>query len=189
MRVLSRRSSSTRRTRPPREPRQRPAGHGRGAPRRAVFTKLARQEPRNADYQRQLGRALRQAGQDRAGPDALALGRRPEARLHRRLARSDRPLNEQHRTDRGRGDARQGPRRQPRQPTAAGGQGHGAAPFRPAPARAESFMLELLPATGNEAWLHYQLGSPSANSTGDAATSTCVAPSSWTPASSTMSWR
>ncbi len=124
----------------------------------AIFSKLARKEPRNSEYQRQVGRALK--GQ----------GKREQALLRFRQAvnlKKDSTdawldliglLNDDHRTaeaeelaDRALAAMPENPRLLECKTTVIRRSGQ----LR----RAEAYLLELLPTHEQDAWLHFQLGS------------------------------
>lgn len=123
-----------------------------------VFAKLVRKEPRNAEYQRQLGRSL------------LGQGKRDAALMRLRLAVTLRKdaidawldligfFNEEQRSQEAEEIADKALAANPGNPRILESK---AAVIRRSGQlrRAEAFLLELLPEHENAAWLHYQLGS------------------------------
>lgn len=130
---------------------------GEGARAEAVFAKLARQDPRNADHQRDLGRALViQEKYDAAEPrfrQALALKKdfiEPWLDLADLQAR-------QRQYDQAKQTLREGLLLHPGNQKLL--EGLVSAMRRSGDAAGvEAFLIDLLPRHDNEAWLHYQLG-------------------------------
>jgi protein O-GlcNAc transferase len=122
----------------------------------AAWTRLVRQQPRNAEHQRQLGRAL--LLQDKLEP-ALVRFRQAVA-LKKDLVEAwldlAGVLNERHRTDEAVDTLEKGLKVNPAHPRLLEGI---AMVFRRAgqPKRAVAYLQDLLAGHGDEAWLHYQL--------------------------------
>ena len=124
----------------------------------AVFTKLARKEPRNAEFQRQIGRALKGQGKR----DQALVRFRQAVTLNKTSVDAWLDCiaiyNEDHRIAEAEEAADKALAAVPGDPQLLEAKTtviRRAGQYR----RAEAFLLELLPLNGDAAWLHFQLGS------------------------------
>jgi predicted O-linked N-acetylglucosamine transferase (SPINDLY family) len=123
----------------------------------AAWTKLARQQPRNAEYQRQLGRALMMQG--KVEPALVRFRQAVSLKKDMIEAWLDLAgvMNERHRTEEAEAVLDKALAANPGQPRLLEAK---AIVMRRAaqPKRAEAYLQSLLPEFGDQAWLHHQLG-------------------------------